>query len=401
MNLLERYILRRLVGALTVTFVSLSAAVWVTQALRQFDLVTVRGQSLLTFLHASSLLLPIMLMIVMPVALILAVTYTLNSLNSDSELAIINASGARQRIVLKPVFVTALGAMAIVAFCSLYLTPLALREARSLLEQVNSDVIGQFVREGQFLPLGDGVTLHIKERHTDGTLEGVFVSDRREEDWITYVARRGQIQDTPLGPFLALEDGVIHFQSLTDDESRLTTFGQSLLDLTKRCAPEDENCTLQANARVTYRPAERDTLYLLNPDIDDPVYQQNPDRFVTELHTRLSMPLYVLIFAFIPLAFLGQAQSTRGARAASLALTTLAASVSRAAGVVLSGAAVGPARIAVLYALPLVVSGLAAYAMHTRFPLVSADVGTRFLDWLLGPSKWLWGLVRPRPQAAE
>ena len=392
MNLLERYILKRLTGALAVTFISLSAAVWVTQALRQFDLVTVRGQSLLTFLMASSLLLPLLFMIVMPVALLIAVTFTLNSLNNDSELAIINASGARQRILLKPVAVAAIGAMAIVGFCSLYLTPLALRQARSLVEQINADVLGQFIREGQFLPLGEGVTLHIKQRNPDGTLESIFVSDRRdEEEWSTYLARRGQLSDNALGRFLFMEDGVIHRQSLSGENSSLIEFAAYAFDLTTFG---------QRTAEVTYRPAERPTGYLFSPDPEDPIYQDNPDRFVTELHTRLSMPLYVLLFAFVPLAFLGQAQSTRRARAASISLTTVSASLSRAGGVVLSGSATGPVRIAILYALPLVVAALAIYAVHTRFPLSAADFTTRLFDRIARPFGWIGRLGR-RPQPAE
>jgi lipopolysaccharide export system permease protein len=392
MNLLERYILKRLVGALTVTFISLSAAVWVTQALRQFDLVTVRGQSLLTFLVASSFLLPLLLMVVMPVALLIAITFTLNSLNNDSELAIINASGARQRVLLKPIAVTALGAMLIVAVCSLYLTPLALRQARSLLEQVNADVLGQFIREGQFLPLGQGVTLHIKRRNTDGTLESIFVSDRRdEEEWTTYLARRGQLSDTALGRFLFMEDGVIHRESASGESSSLIEFAAYAFDLTTFG---------QRSAQVTYRPSERPTSYLFNPDPEDPIYQDNPDRFVTELHTRLSMPLYVLMFAFIPLAFLGQAHSTRGPRAASIGLTIASTSIARAVGVVLSGSAVGPVRIAILYALPVVVTGVSIYAAQTRFPLWSADFTSALVDRLMRPWMWMARLVR-RPQPAE
>jgi lipopolysaccharide export system permease protein len=389
MNVLERYILRRLTGALIMIFVSLSAAVWVTQALRQFDLVTVRGQSLLTFLVASSLLLPLLVMIVMPVALLIAVTYTLNSLNSDSELAIINASGARQRILLKPVTVTAVGAMIVVAACSLYITPFALRQARGLLEQVNADILGQFIREGQFLPLGEGVVLHIKKRNPDGTLDSIFVSDKRdEEEWTTYLARRGQLTDTALGRFLFMEDGVIHRQSLAGDSSSLIEFAAYAFDLTTFG---------QRTAQPTYRPAERPTEYLFNPDPEDPIYQQNPDRFVTELHTRLSMPLYVLIFAYLPLAFLGQAQSTRKARAASITLTTLTASLSRATGVVLSGAAVGPVRIALLYLVPIVLSALAIWAVHTRFPLTAADSASNLFDRIARP----FAALRPRRPEAQ
>jgi hypothetical protein len=113
MNLLETYIFKRMVGAFILSLVTLSLTVWMTQALREFDLVTGQGQSIGTFFRITLLLLPGLITIVSPIALLIGVIYTFTLLNNDSELVVINASGAPQKTLLKPVLVLGLVAAAV------------------------------------------------------------------------------------------------------------------------------------------------------------------------------------------------------------------------------------------------------------------------------------------------
>ena len=57
-----------------------------------------------------------------------------------------------------------------------------------------------------------------------------------------------------------------------------------------------------------FRPQERSTAYLIHPDPEDRLYQQFPGKFRAELHYRLTAPLQRLLFALLPLVFLGQAE---------------------------------------------------------------------------------------------
>ena len=71
----------------------LTGVVWVTQALRQIDLITSKGQTILLFLMMTGLALPSLVAIIAPVALFAGILYTLNKLNGDSELVVMAASG--------------------------------------------------------------------------------------------------------------------------------------------------------------------------------------------------------------------------------------------------------------------------------------------------------------------
>ena len=102
------------------------------------------------------------------------------------------------------------------------------------------------------------------------------------------------------------------------------------------------------------RPAERDTAYLINPDPEDRVFRQFPQKFRAELHDRLSSPLYTLLFAILPLLFLGQAESNRQSRTASIATCVIVTIAARTGGVFLSNFAESSTlAVFFMYAIPI------------------------------------------------
>ncbi len=59
--------------------VVLTGVIWITQALRQIDLLTSKGQTILIFMMMTGLALPSLVAIIAPVALFAGVLYTLNN----------------------------------------------------------------------------------------------------------------------------------------------------------------------------------------------------------------------------------------------------------------------------------------------------------------------------------
>ena len=93
MTLIERYLFKNAFVAAFVTLTVLAGVVWLSQAVREFDLVTTKGQSLIIFLTVTGLSFPSLIAIIAPVSLFIAVLYTLNRLNGDSELIVMSATG--------------------------------------------------------------------------------------------------------------------------------------------------------------------------------------------------------------------------------------------------------------------------------------------------------------------
>src|SRR5215212_7626781 len=232
MKLIERYILRRMTTAMVLSFLALSTMLWLSQALRQFNLVTEQGQTLATFLELSAYLFPILIMIVLPLSVLIGVTFALTMLNSDSELAVINASGMRQWSLLKPALVVGLIATVLIGAMTFYFAPLSLRAGQALLTQVRSSLISSIAREGAFISLADGLTFHLQSRQNDGSLRGLFVADNRDATRsMTYIAQRGAIIDNPLGTFLVMSNGSIQQRSKVDDSISVIEFSSYAFDL--------------------------------------------------------------------------------------------------------------------------------------------------------------------------
>jgi len=102
MGSIGRYIFRASLGAFLVVLVSVTTLMWITQALRNFDLMTNQGQSVLVFVGITALIIPMLVAIIAPIALMIAVAHVLSKLGNDSELIVMNAAGMAPWHVFRP-----------------------------------------------------------------------------------------------------------------------------------------------------------------------------------------------------------------------------------------------------------------------------------------------------------
>src|SRR6185503_11215432 len=93
MGSISRYIFRTTFGAFLVVLVSLTLLIWVTQALRDVDIMTNQGQTVLVFIGITGLIIPLLVLVIAPIALLIAVAHTLNKMSTDSEIIVMNAAG--------------------------------------------------------------------------------------------------------------------------------------------------------------------------------------------------------------------------------------------------------------------------------------------------------------------
>ena len=133
MPLLERYILRNAAQVFVAALAALTAIIWVTQALRDFDLMTTKGQTALVFLSATGLVVPSLIMVIAPLALFGAVVYTLDRLNSDSELIVMSAAGVSAGRLIRPFLALTLAVTLAVASLSLWIMPWSFAELRNMI----------------------------------------------------------------------------------------------------------------------------------------------------------------------------------------------------------------------------------------------------------------------------
>lgn len=374
MKVVERYIMRRALAVFLAALIWTLAIVWTTQVLARIDLVTDSGQSALTFFEVAALIIPSIVPIVVPFALVVAVAQTLSVMNTDSELAVINAAGASRWTVVRPIMLLALAASVFSFAVDNGIDPYARQKNRELVASSRADLLSLIIQEGTFRKIDDGLFLQIGERLPDNRLGGIFVADSREEGVnLIYYAKTGSIVERGDEKVLMMNDGVIHRETLTGDLSviRFTSYAFDL------------SAFMSASSDILLLPKDRTTQYLLNPSPNDKMYQQRPNRYLAELNQRFSEWSYSLVFALIALAVAGDARSHREARVHPLITAIAIALFVRWLGFFAAGKADKVPQYAyMVYGVPIVSSAVAIWFIVSNrtmeLPVAWADWMTNF-----------------------
>lgn len=338
MGSIGRYIFRATSGAFLVVLISVTALMWITQALRNFDLMTNQGQSILVFVGITGLIIPMLIMIIAPIALMIAVAYVLGKLGNDSELIVMSAAGMSPWRVFRPFLVIGILVSMLVGWISFYLSPLSLQELRRWATQVRAEIVTSNVQPGRFITIDGRLTLHVRARLPSGELRGIMVDDQRDpKERSTIFAERGDLLSSDRGIYLLLSNGAVHRHEASKRDPVIVLFEDYAFDLS-RLSP--------ARGEVSFATHERSIEDLINPDPEDPGYKRSPGQFRAELHNRITMPLYPLAFLMITFAFLGAPRTTRQSRALSLVSAIAIVAIIRGIGFV--GTVAGGSPLALL-----------------------------------------------------
>ncbi|BAB54241.1 MULTISPECIES: LPS export ABC transporter permease LptF [Mesorhizobium] len=371
MKVVERYIMRRAFVVFLAALVWTLAIVWTTQVLAKIDLVTDSGQSSLTFFEVAALILPSIIPIVVPFALVVAVAQTLSVMNSDSELVVVNAAGASRWTIVRPIMLLALAASVFSFAVDNGIDPYARQKNRALVAQSRADLLSLIIQEGTFRKIEDGLFLQIGERLPDNRLGGIFVADSREEGVnLVYYAKTGSVVERGGEKVLMMNDGVIHRKTLTGDLSviRFTSYAF------------DMSAFMAAASEVTLLPKDQTTQYLLNPNVNDKLYQQAPQQYRAEIDQRFSEWLYSMVFALIALAVAGDARSHREARVNPLITAiTISLFVRWLGFFAASKADEVPQYAYMVYGVPIVASAVAIWFIVSNRTM---ELPVAWADWM-------------------
>jgi len=362
MTLFSRYMFRQVTNAFLVMLLTLTAIVWLATALKELDLITSQGQGLWLFFQMTMLGMPSLISLIAPNAVLMAVLYILDRMNSDSELIVMTAAGATVWRLSSALIALAAIVSVVILFINVILNPACMRELRDLITQVRADLISQVLQPGRFSSPERGLTFHIRDRSPSGELLGLLVHDERDEAQVmSYLAERGRILSNDEGSYLIMSDGYVHrFNSEDEDKAvQIVAFDKNMLDISQ--------FSPQGKEGKEFRPKERTTGALINPDPDDKLAQTNYGLLRAELHGRLATPLYPLVFVFVAIAVMGQARTTRQSRWGQILTVFCIAIALRVAGLVAGNLVVLHAwGVALVYAIPVGAILIAAWTAHVR-----------------------------------
>ena len=362
MMLFGRYIFRQAANAFLVILLTLTLVVWLATALKELNLITSQGQGIVLFFQMTLLSLPSLIALIAPNAMLMAALYTLDRMNGDSELIVMTASGAPVWRIGAPLLALASIVSVAILLANLFLTPASMRALRSFITQVRADLISQVLQPGRFSSPESGLTFHIRDRSLNGDLLGLLVHDERNDKQVmSYLAERGRIITNDDGSYLVMFGGYVHRYNSEDPDKdvQIVAFDQNMLDLSE-FSPKD-------TGGKDLRPREQYISELISPDMNDKGTKGNPGQIRSELHDRLATPLYPLVFAFIAIALLGHARTTRESRWAQILLAFGIALGLRVVGLVVGNlVALNAWAVALVYAVPLGAILVAAWAAHVR-----------------------------------
>lgn len=305
MKLVERYIFARAFRIALGALVAALAVAWTTQVLARINLVTDSGQTAATFLQLATLLLPTVIPVVIPFAVLIGIAQTLTTMNADSELAVMAAAGSSKSNILRPVLALAIGAGILSFAVDNTLDPWARHRIRQILATAHADLLSSVIQEGAFRKIEDGLFVQVGHRLPNGTLGSIFVADSRTENLdLTYYAKEGEVHRDTGRNILVMRDGEVHRKTPNGDVS-VIRFASYAFDLSEFSPGADKPVLF---------PKDQTLAYLLNPDPNDLILKNNPNLFRAEIHRRFTEWTFPIVFALFAVAVAGDARSQRQAR---------------------------------------------------------------------------------------
>jgi lipopolysaccharide export system permease protein len=360
---LDRYIFRQLLFALVAVTSGLTALIWLTQSLRFVELVVNHGLSFSVFLRLTGLLIPSFVAVILPITTFVVVQFVYQRLAGDRELTVMRAAGLSPLALARPAIAVAMLATLAGYGLNLWLVPASLSSFRQFQWEIRNRIAAFLVQEGVFTQVSDGLTVYVRSRDPDGTLQGILVDDERDKNSpATILAERGRLLEGPNGPRVLLVSG--SRQEIDRQTGRLDilTFRENVVDLSDPSHQDGPRLLDMSEAPVPT---------LLNPPGN--ISLTDRPRWVAEAYKRLSSPLTSLSYACVALLF------------------SLTGTFRRQGGFIRPLASV--ATVVVLLALGLAVDNLAA-RHNTLMPLMWAQAtlpGIVCAWLLLGPqlvSSW-------------
>jgi lipopolysaccharide export system permease protein len=356
MRLIDRYLLRQLLGPTLLATAALSAVALLSQSLSGLDYIVNQRQSATVFLEITLLYMPQLINMILPIAVFVAALVALNRLHTEQEIVVCFAGGMSRWRVISPAMRLA-GAIAFLALLmNLWVQPLAYRALREVLFDIRTDLAATLVREGEFTEPVPGLTVYAQSIDSKGEMHNLFIHQTKDDgSATTYMANTGHIAKRAGGSVLLLENGSTQAFS-PRGVLQFLTFNEYPFELSQ---------LNNADEMVHYKPSDRYLHELFFPDLQQDWEKKNRKALPAEGHARIATPLYNIAFMAMALsAILGGGFSRLG-YGRRIAIVGATAAVVRIIGFVAQSASEANVWLNILqYAIPL---GATALALRSIF----------------------------------
>lgn len=241
----DRYVLSQYLLFFGFFALILVAVFWVNRAVVLFDRLIGDGQSALVFLEFTALTLPNLIRMVLPVAAFAASVWVTNRLHNESELTVLRATGTSPWQMARPALAFGIITALMMSVLTHFLLPSSINQLALREREVSRNVTARLLTEGKFLHPAKGVTFYIRQIDPDGTLNDVFLSDRRDpEQSVTYTGARAFLVRDGDKAHLIMVDGMaqrLDHKTQTMSTTVFSDFSYDISSLTQKIGQTTRN----------------------------------------------------------------------------------------------------------------------------------------------------------------
>jgi lipopolysaccharide export system permease protein len=329
-GLVARYLFRNLAVSTVIATSIVSLVVWLIESLKFFELAVNGSAPFGLFLWLVILAMPKIVAVVLPILFFAVVVFVYNKLTAESELIVLRALGLSQWRLAAPAIVMGAVVAISVFLLNAFIAPLADERMKTLQDITRAQFAGAPLNAGVFNPIGEKMTIYIRDREANGDLHGILIYQEQSNGRpTTTVAKRGVVVDGDHGPEIIVYNVSRQEVDPVTGRPRTTEFERGTVDLQ------------QVQEELTTRwkePAER-TLPELLTKSHNPADAGFENAFRAEANNRMASPLYAFALTALALyTLLGGSFDRRGQIRRILFGSTLV--------LVIEGAAIGLANFA-------------------------------------------------------
>jgi lipopolysaccharide export system permease protein len=220
----DRYMLGQLLTLFGFFSLILVLVLWINRAVRLFDRLIADSQSAWVFLELTSLSLPGLIRIVLPLSAFVAAVYVTNRMSAESELTVVQATGYSPFRLARPVLYFGAIVAVLMTVLTHFLVPRSSERLTLRSDEIAQNLTARLLTPGEFLSPTDGITFYIREISQSGEMLDIFISEDSEPDRrVTYTASRAYLARNDTGPQLVMVNGLT--QTLNTQSGRLATTG--------------------------------------------------------------------------------------------------------------------------------------------------------------------------------
>jgi lipopolysaccharide export system permease protein len=372
MRLIDRYLLRQLMGPTVFAIAALTGVVLLGESLSGLDLIVNQRQSAVVFLKITFLAMPQQINLILPIAIFVAALVSLNRLHTEQEIVVCFAGGMSRWRVISPAMRLAATITLLALMMNLWAQPLAYRALRQVWMDVRGDLAATMVREGEFTQPAPGLTVYAQSIDNKGDMHNLFIHQLKESGGTTtYMANSGHIAKRNGAAVLFLENGSTQEFS-TRGVLNYLTFNEYPYELSQLS---------NADELIHYKPSDRWLHELFHPDLEQTWEKHNRKQLLAEGHARLATPLYNIAFMAMALSAIIGGGFSRLGYVRRIVITIGVAGLVRILGFVAQSASEANTAVNVVqYLIPL---GATAFALRAIF----RQRVSRFIDIRRKPTR--------------